>query len=333
MPKVVVKGESVYQCSICSRSVRVPTNKHGMDVLSRCNITYGCQGKLKRVTLAKQINETPAFPPEVQGVQDWFQRRVLYTHDQPVQSPVWLINHNLSNRPKVHAFVYRLVDGISKLVPTEPKYERTIDANTIEIEFDTAEAGTAQCISLASQNSINPNATASVVADTSAFQVSSDAGEITLATLSDAELVGIALTYRTSGTSIDVTIEYAGIDSIPTVNSPWSGAEHAIINGKRYTLRSFNITTTPLAPAYFAAGAVPQGSMFYVSNYNGSAPALGDCLILLGRSPYATVDRLVDRYIDVSAINTQTPEMYYSQGKAFVSPTVIKSTYPHILVV
>lgn len=333
MPQVVVKGESVYKCSVCTRSTRVPTNKQGLDVVSRCIITHGCQGKLRRVTLARDINETPAFAPEVQGVEDWFQRKVLYTHRQPVQSLTWTIEHDLENRPKVHVYVNRIVNGTNQLVSVEPKTEKTIDLNTVQVTFDTAESGLAQCIALSSQNSTNPTSTAATVASTAAVQVTSNVGELTIATLSTAPLVALALTYRTSGIAQDVTIQYAGLGTNASINSPWSGARHAVINGKKYTIRSFNLTTTPLAPAYFAAGDVPAGSAFFVSNYNGAPPSVGECLVLLGTAPYATVDRVYDKYIDVAYISTDDPELFYTTGKGFAQPSIIRSTYPTILVV
>lgn len=333
MPKVVVKGESIYKCSVCSRSVRVPTNKQGLDVIQRCIITHNCQGKLSRVTIAKEINETPAFPPEVQGVPDWFQRRVLYTHEQPVQSVTWTIHHNLATRPKIYVYVNRLVDGEETLVKVDPKTETTIDLNTVEVTFDLPESGLAQCIALASQNSTNPTALAPTVVSSDAFQLTSDTGELTIATLSSAPLVGIGLTYRTSGTEIDITIDYAGIDNTPSVGSPWAGSSRAVINGQVYTIRSFNITQTPLAPTYFAAGAIPNGSTFYVSTFSNAPPTPGQCLFLLGRAPYATVDRIFDRYIDAAAVSAIAPELFYTTGKGFAAQSVIRSTYPPILVV
>jgi hypothetical protein len=333
MPKVVVKGESIYKCSVCSRSVRVPTNKHGLDVLQRCIITHNCQGKLNRVTIAKEINETPAFPPEVQGVADWFQRRVLYTHEQPVQSLTWLIRHDLATRPKIYVYVNRLIDGEEILVKVDPKTETTIDLNTVEVTFEGAESGLVQCISLASQNSTNPTALSGLTVSTDAFQLTSDVGEVTIATLSSAPLVGIGLTYRTSGTEIDITIDYAGIDAVPSIGSPWVGSSRAVINGQVYTLRSFNLTQTPLAPTYFAAGAVPNGSTFYVSTFSNAPPSLGQCLFLLGRAPYATVDRIFDQYIDAATISPISPELFYNTGKGYATRSVIRSTYPPVLIV
>lgn len=333
MAKVVVRGESVYQCDVCTRSVRVPTIKEGLEVLSRCIITYNCQGKLHRLTQAKDINDTPAFPPEVQGIQDWFQRKVLYTHEQPVQAATWTIKHNLANKPVLHVYVNKVVDGVETLVTEQPATITTIDLNTTQLTFDVAVSGLVQCVSLASQNATNPGSTAVTAVSTDAVQITSDSGELTIATLIPTALVGVAVSYITSSTNVNVSIEYSSVDNVPSVESPWVGVSIAVINGKKYTVRSFNLTETPLAPAYFAAGLVPNGSAMFISNIGNAAVAPGDALVLLGTSPYASVDRVYDRYIDLGSVNQQTPELYYQAGKGFAQPSIIKSTYPPILVV
>ena len=331
MPKVVVKGESVYKCSVCTRSTRVPTNKYGLDVVQRCIITHECQGKMQRVRIISEINNTPAVPPEVEGVQDWFQRAVLHTHTQPVQSTKWVVKHNLASQPRVHVHVNRVVDGVTVLTKVTPLSEVTIDLNTIELTFSTPESGQAQCVALASRNTVNPPA---VTTDTTAstIQISSNAGEITIATLSDSPTITVSLTYLASSTTIPVTIEYVGVDGSASIDSPWVGAATVVINGRRYTVRSFNLINTPLAPSFFATGVVASGAAFYVSAINGLAVSPAQCLMLLATSPFAAVDRITNQYIDVSGVSSTAPELYYSVGKAFASSTVVKSTYPHILV-
>lgn len=111
MAQILIKGESVYKCSVCSRKVRVLTSRDGIDVVQRCTITYGCRGKLSKLTTAVDINTTPAFPVEVPGVRDWFQRKVLYTHHQPIKSSSWTVPHNLSNKPIVYAYTTRQTEA------------------------------------------------------------------------------------------------------------------------------------------------------------------------------------------------------------------------------
>jgi hypothetical protein len=332
MPAVVVKGESVYECTTCKRRVRVPANKQGMEVMQRCIITYNCQGKLNRVTQTKEINATPAFPPEVEGLQDWHQRKVLYTHEQPVQSNQWIVKHNLANRPILHVYVYRdTSSGSATLEPGTPTSTQIVDSNTVILTFDVAVSGLVQCIALSSENTVNPMALSSTSSDTAPVQISTNAGEITIATLATSPMVSLGVTFY-SGSSSNNTIEYVGIDYVPSINSPWAGYESIVANGNQYILRSFNIVTTPNAPLYFSVGAISNGSLFYPYSFNGSGqPQPGEVLLLLSRSPHTNVDRVYDQYIDLGYINSSQPELYYAQGKAYAQKSVIRSIYPHIL--
>src|SRR5512139_2046272 len=107
MTRVVIRGETVYECDVCKRRQRVPTNRQGIDVLPRCNITAGCKGLLHRVTALRDIASTPTAPPEIEGVSDWYQRNVLHIHQQPIRSDRWVVTHNLQNIPILHIFVSR----------------------------------------------------------------------------------------------------------------------------------------------------------------------------------------------------------------------------------
>lgn len=332
MTQVAVRGESVYQCTTCTRSVRIPTNREGLDVMQNCIITRGCLGKLRRLTLQQDVNNTPATTPSVAGVQDWFQRTVLYVHTQPVQSKKWVLRHNLSAHPIIHAFVNRVVDGETQLVEVQPASIKVLDSNAVEITFATAASGVAQCIAVASQKTTATLNYAATAVD-STIQLSSNTGEVTLATLIDAPLISFVVNYNTSGSSLPASIEYTGVEIGPSAESPWAGSRKAIINGKLYTLRSYNLTRTPLAPAYFDAGVVPNGSTFYFSKYNNSAIRPGDVLFVLGRDPYGPVDRNTTAFVDASSINVTTPEAFFDDSRAYVSTSLVKQTYPHILVV
>jgi len=107
MAQILIKGENVYRCDVCSRKIRVLADRDGIDVVQRCTITYGCRGKLHRVLDSAEINDTPAFPVELPGVADWYQRKIEYTHTQPIKSTRWVVKHNLSNKPLVYAYTSR----------------------------------------------------------------------------------------------------------------------------------------------------------------------------------------------------------------------------------
>jgi len=332
MAKVVVRGESVYQCDQCNRRIRVPSNPEGLDVLQRCIITYNCRGSLRRLTQAKDINSTPAFPPEVQGIQDWFQRRVFYEHTQPVDAQVWTVIHNLANRPIIHAFVNTLVNGKTQLVEDDNFTVRTIDENTTEVTFTRAVSGIIQAISLSSQNSTNPETTP-VSNASSLFQVTSDNGEITIATRMtsadgwDATTVNVTVEYATAQ---PLTLTYLNVDDTPSIASPWVGAQRIVANGKNYMLRSFNIVNTLPAPAHFAAGEILNGTQFRITKINNTVIAPGDVIVALGKSPYAAVDRVTDKYIDAGRVDTT---FTYDTGKAYVPNEQVRPLYPFITVV
>lgn len=325
-----IRGENVYECDTCRRKERVPQNSKGMDVLPNCNITLGCLGKLRRVLNAREIINTPVFPPEVEGLTDWYARRILYTHEQQIAYPVWTITHNLANKPVIHAYTYIYVDDEAVLQSTEPELIETIDLNTTRLTFKTAVSGLAQCISLTSQNTTNPNATAPIITPASVMQLSSDSGEVTIATLDNSPAINVSASYLTS--SAIVQIDYTRIDNTPSIESPWVNVSGAIINGRRYTVRSFNLQTTASAPTYFNQGLVPNDTGFYLTSVNGQPLTPGSVLFLLGTSPYATVDRVLDRVIDPYYVNQTSPQLSVSSGRSYAQPDIIRTTYPPILV-
>lgn len=332
MAKVVVKGESVYECDQCNRRVRVPSNKQGIDVLQRCIITYGCRGSLRRLTQTKDINSTPAFPPEVEGIQDWFQRRVLYTHIQPVDAQTWHVAHNLANRPTIHAYVYAIVNGIKTLVPEDQFTVATVDLNNTNVTFTRPVSGTIQCITLSSQNATNPEVKPASTAG-NIFQVTTDTGELTVATRFTQDngwadsLVDITLEYATAS---PVEITYLNIDDTPSINSPWVGAQRIVANGKSYLLRSFDIVNTLPAPPHFANGEILNGTPFRITKINGITINPNDVLIALSKSPYAVVDRITNQYIDAGR---EDGTLTYDSGKAFSVQGNLRSVYPFIAVV
>lgn len=325
MAKVLVRGDAVYECDVCKRRIRVPSQRRSIDVVQRCIITSNCQGKLHRIRLTKEINETPAFPPEVSGLQDWAQRRILHIHEQQVQSAKWVVNHNLANDPNIYVYVTRTVNNVETSIPMKPKQINIVDLNTIEIIFDQAERGLVQCIASASKNLTNPIATAGVaVTDTDVLLTNKS--ELTIATADTADNVNFILTFNSPSSTLPVVLEYTGINK-PSVYSAWNDANFVIINGRRYRVRSFNIATSNPAPTYFSQGAIASGSTVVVS----STLKANEVVILMAKSPFASADKVAQKYIDCSNL-TDTPYLYFNQGELYAQPNIIKSTYPPIIV-
>lgn len=329
MTAIYVKSESVYECDVCKRRTRIPANKRGIEVINRCIITANCAGELHRVTDQRIINDTPAFPPEISGVTDWSQRQTLFTHTQTVAAATWTIKHNLGTKPNVYA--YKLIstdasttndDTLERITPASIS---TVDLNTTVLTFSAAVQGVAQCVSPASR--VTTTATAGVTQTASDIVLAQNC-ELTIATLSSLTHINVSLTYDSPASTSLVPVEYYNVGA-PSTDSAWAGAETVIINGKKYTVRSFNIRTTDSGAYYFDAGTLTSGSTFYFTDI--TTP--GNTLILMANSPYGSVDRTYNKYIDASTISTSQPELYYNDGAVYASQSVVKSTYPPIIVV
>jgi hypothetical protein len=129
-----------------------------------------------------------------------------------------------------------------------------------------------------------------------------------------------------------ITLEYTTtlVEGPGGLASPWTGdSGSVIIGGKTYNLRRFNFLTTTPGPSYFPTGVVSNGSTIYFQNIGGP----GQVLVLLANAPYAVTDRVYDKYVDTKTISSTAPQLYYNNGNVFAKPSVIKSTYPPIIVV
>lgn len=318
----------VYQCDVCNRQTLLPQSIGGLNQLPNCVITLGCLGKLRKV--ANQTNRTQLLKnsAEVSGLTDWVQRNALYTHIQSISSTQWIIKHNMNNNPTVH--LYKQFDNSDVLnnVLFADRIE-PIDPNTTAVYFSTPTSGVAQCVNLRSTNVINPNPLEVVVQKQSTMMLSSDSGEITIATLLSDQTVSLTLNFVNQSTP--TYISYLGITNVPSIQSPWIGSNIAIINGRQYTIRSFNLTQNRAAQQVFNTGMIPNGTPWFVSGYNNLPVERNQVLMLLGNSPNTAVDRITDRYVDSYDISSITPEVYYDNNKGYVQPSIIRQTYPQIL--
>lgn len=333
MPHVVTRGESVYKCSVCNRKVRVPTNKRGLDIINFCTITNGCKGKLNKVTLLKDINETTALIPAVNDLTNWFQRKTLYTHIQTVESNVWNISHNLNGKPTIHTFLNKMVNDKTELVSVLQPTTTIINSNNIRLTFDRTESGVAQLVTLSSSNITNPLLTTPTNTPLSNILMSTNTGLISIGTLNTAPTISIELTFTIAGHA-PIVILYDSIDNIPSITSFWSDVNICFLNGKSYTIRSLEIISHPHAINYFLTGKIPpQGCSFYISKINNVIPAYNDIIMLGAKYPFTPVDKTYDKYVNFSAETSSTHGVLYSFGQIYVTPTTLKSVFPYITVV
>lgn len=321
---------SVYQCDVCKRRHRTPSNRQGVDIIQRCIVTEGCKGKMHRVISQLEVNKTPVFAPGVTGLTDWSQRSVLYTHYQPITATTWVIEHKLGNKPNLYVYVMRAENGNdSKLVKTTDFTSNVVNDTTTIITFPNIEQGLVQCVSSMSKNLTNPDSSLSAVVDTDIIQLTHN-GELTIATATSAAKVSFNLTYMSPAVPDPIYIEYINLGE-PSLYSPWaaSNSENVVVNGKEYKVRSLNLATTQLAPTYFSSGLITSGSTVTVTS---DLPPR-TVLILLSHPPHAAADRIYDQYIDAANLTAHPPHLFYNDQELYADYSVLKNTYPPIIVV
>ena len=324
------KDEEVYKCTVCGRKTRVKTNQKGLNIVYHCTITAGCLGKLAKVSSASEILNTPIVTPNEPGLQNWFQRKLLYNHSQTLESNNWIITHNLGNNPIMYVYVY-VNDKLVEYVPDIT----TIDKNTTQLTFDKKYTGIAQAVSLSTQNLKNiTTTTKKTIIEPTIDQISNDYGILTIATLSTDPTININMKFNGIEGKSPILVQYTNIDDTPVVLSPWTDTSVLFINGKNYTVRTINVAFDPANIQYFSSGQIPHGSSFIFSTLNGNPINTGEVFILLSASPHQTSDKKYDKIIDVSSIkNPANQYMTYSRGKLYANSTIIKNIYPFIIVV
>lgn len=336
----------VYQCDTCNRTIDLPQNKKGLEVIQRCVITDGCRGKLSQIKVQRDFVRGE-FPAAVDGLDDWSQRKLLYTHTQGVQLDTWTVEHNLGVFPSIQVFVERPVvtttttttaipcelrnyeEATTELIEITPEDIITVDVNKFIVVFNKPEAGVVQCVARSSKPVIiNQRITA--VAEVQPFQLTKNSS-LTLATISNAATVDVELEFITPTGSVLSSV--FTVDNVVSVNSPWfsGGVTNAYINANKYVIRDLNLLSSPSSPAFAGLG-VPSGSSFYIKTIDSVPLADNEVYMLLANQPLEVVDRLTTKIIDPSTIGLteSANSFYYDNGQLFAYDNLIESIYPPI---
>jgi len=246
-----------YTCTVCKRTIDLIQNKIGLDWVGYCNITLGCRGVLQQQQVYPDFIRGQ-LPPDVVGLKNWVQRQVLYNFTQTVARSTWTINHDLGILPSVEVYVnIQNPDGTMTQVEPPPGLLEQIVYNTddqVTLIFASAQSGIAQLIGRYSNPDIlNPRPVATLPAPTPTIQLTNN-GELTIATrlstVGSLPLLPVTLTY-TSASGAGISLTYTA-DSTASDTSPWSDATQVLIQGKVYTVRTFNVQTV--------AGDITNGS-------------------------------------------------------------------------
>lgn len=296
-----------YKCDTCNRTIDKTQNVLGLEVMNHCVITASCKGSLFKVG-TKGNSVARGFPSPVAGLTDWRARRLMYNHDQPVNSSVWKIDHDLNTNPSVQVYVNRTTGSprTETLIEIEPQLIEYINPSTLLVHLNKSESGIAQCISR--------NATRVATKSIDVIQdIDPSSNDVTVGTMLTQSTLTIATLVM--DTEINVGINFLsskdlsiieGINPLDfgaaTSNSLWYPHELVFIKGKFYKIHSCLINFTQLIDS-----GVRDGSFFFFDSINGNPLKLGDAYILLSKPPNQTyVDREVDYVVDLTVANQST---------------------------
>lgn len=261
-----------------------------------CTVTYGCDGELFPVHNITEIINTKPIPPNVPGLTNWIQKRLIYNHTQRFVSDEWTIVHNLQCVPIVHITTnLTQPDGTIKEEWISPVSITTVDENTTKVKLAKAYAGKAQCVTATSQRI---DASGPELQLDEYIQISSN-GTITLASnaLKSPGGIDLSATFTDVASTATVDVRYDGITNSTSTKSPWALDSEVLIGGKKFSIGSFDINT-PSAPSQEEFNNITYNT----SNVEitGLPSTYRTTMILLSHYPYTFADRVVDRMIDLA---------------------------------
>lgn len=325
----------VYECDTCNRTIERQQNKHGMDFVGRCVITNGCKGDL-HLTKVKPAHVIPSIPNRVEGLDDWIQRAVLYTHEQTIRSEVWYIQHNLGSEPSTQVFMdITLGDGSEGQEEIVPDLITVLSPNEIEISFDAHTSGTAQCLARSSAvgQSVTylktepPSGITGV--STNSYQMS-HRQVLTLAvndSLPPETVITGTVHFVSPTTLIEVTIPITyTIGSL--IRTPWFGVTQVSIAGKLYTVFTGVIDPTQHDLLF----KLDEGSAIFFEFDNQNDELLESSAFLLTEAPYEAADKNYTEYATLAGTNitNATAAMVLKDNEISGLDSIKNSTYPPI---
>jgi hypothetical protein len=319
-------GIVTYKCDTCNRQVDVQYNRHGIDTAQRCIITDGCLGTLHKVKRRLVPARAKVLADPVEGLDYWYQKKMIYTHVQAIAANVWRIKHNLGVIPVLKTYVTRYDENNQPyLIPAEPTVTYN-DIYSLTLTFDSFEAGEVQCFTVTSENK---NIVPPPVVSKQNVLVTNK-GELTIAVRYD-----IAQNLFTDSETFPLTVTFLAspqfqytyrIDNRPSILSSWVDADDSlvVINRTNYKVFSFNVFNSDIAATGVTSAPIT------IPMINLTPVAANQVLILLATSPFTVYDKTTDHLVDTFSSTTSLPTLFYVNGETYCDPTTIVPTYPPI---
>lgn len=339
-----------HQCNVCNRKIDLVENSQGLTAFGKCIITNGCNGKLNKIK-RNLDNVREVFPPEVAGLQDYIQRRALYTFDQALPSPAWTIKHNLGTNPAIDVYVND-VNGDLGILSPELYTSKLIDQNTITVSFTSSYTGTAQLISRSSVK-LQPK---TLVPTLAPIQITANGTFIfgipkfltkfeypptllpTPALPFDLSLapIRIEVSIQRPNTEEEICTEYLDATLFET---PWNDWNEVLVRKrKNYYLLSKNILEfRTFGEDTTTYASIPDGTQLKITRIDYGTGVLQPIdaeglLIFLSNAPFTSADKIIDSVVDVSdMVDNTIPYFEFRSTDFYVDTTCIEKTYPNIL--
>jgi len=310
----------VYECDRCKRTIQIPQNTQGLEVMGKCIITESCHGDLQfqRVLQTYKTGQPTPIEP---GLEDWVQRKALFTFQQRLKNTIWNIDHGMGINPSVKVYVF---DTEGNPHPKDPISIVYVDQNNLTITFNDEELGIAQCIARSTAPLGGNIATTTPVAPP--VQISTN-GFLTIATPDLVNPATMVLQFLMGTTFTPLTTVGLPFSLLPSISTPWGDTDTISINGLVYKVQTVDMAVI------LSTLSLPDNTPFYVVSVNTTGPiSLNDVVILLGKTPFSLADKDLLQIILASSISTlQSAVISYTfQGDLFVQRSLITQMFPPI---
>ena len=331
-----------YQCNVCRRIIQKLENQQGITIFGKCIITDQCHGKLYKID--RNIdNNRETFPFAVSNLSDYTPRKAFYNHNQTLSTPIWRITHNLSTSPAVVVYT-KNTNGTLILLNQDAYTIEIIDKNVVNLKFNQSFNGVAQCMARStSATTIQTIQSKNNVKITSNGIITLSIPEIIVFNIPTPDIImdnlqfNIVISVEKPNTPKTLFTETILPERIS--GSSWSDWSKILLRKrKNYIVRTLNLTSlTAFAPLISGKSTLPNGTKIRFEQIqfpNGILSPIESrqLLALLSTSPYAPIDKLKNKLIDIGEmIDTQLNYFTYIDGELYVDSNVIESTYPDII--
>lgn len=357
-----------YKCDTCKRTVELVENPQGFTVVGKCVITNGCVGRLYK-TGRNPNNVRESAPTYVEGLDNYVPRRTFFEFNQTLPSNKWDVSHNMGILPST--FVYLRQNNGKFIPADNSSYTVTpVSKDRLTITFSQKVVGILQCVAKSTvalvpsvvpaeqdlfQVSANGTITFAIPKYITQLRGSVPAVSAPLVTPTitpsvtpTSTPVSLPINISTTG-NIQIEIEITKPNEDPficfedfpntiTNESPWSGWSEILVAKRRnYSVRTANLLRLKVfGSADLKASDIPNGTrlrFLRIDFGDGRKEAIPSrtLLMLLAKAPYAFVDKVKDKLVDVGELIGDTPDYFvYNDGELFLDSSKVEKSYPDI---